>query len=218
MTQSIAAVRARAARVRRRGRGPRLPGHRRRRLLLRDVPRRGAGARRRRPRARHPRGRLRRRHDVRGHRHAAGADGRVDDARDAGASARAAGCSAPTATSCRSRTSRSTSCCWSRCSSTRASRGALLAEARRVLKPGGRVVIVVPNDVDDERRPAAAAQVSDPLSGSPDVHDAGGACAAGCATASGSREGFTLPFRAPAVCGEPVLLRRRREATLMSTR
>ena len=48
----------------------------------------------------------------------------------------------------------------------------VLAEARRVLKPGGRAIMVVPNDGDDERRAAGARQVSDRLSGSPDVHDA----------------------------------------------
>ena len=61
--------RARAPRVCRRSRRPRLAGHRRRRLLLRDVPRRGAGACRRTARARHPRSRLRRGDDVRRHAH-----------------------------------------------------------------------------------------------------------------------------------------------------
>ena len=85
----------------------------------------------------------------------------------------------------------------------------LLAEARRVLKPGGRAVIVVPNDVDDERRTAAARQVSDSLSRSPDLHDAG-------RMRAWLRDGFRIArgFHAAvpraAVCREPLLLRRRR--------
>ena len=71
----------------------------------------------------------------------------------------------------------------------------VLAEARRVLKPGGRAIMVVPNDVDDERGPAAARQISDPLSGSSDVHDAGDACAAGSRDGFRVAEEFTLPFR-----------------------
>ena len=48
----------------------------------------------------------------------------------------------------------------------------MLAEARRVLKPGGRAIMVVPNDVTMSAGRLLLAQVSDPLSGSPDVHDA----------------------------------------------
>ena len=62
----------------------------------------------------------------------------------------------------------------------------LLAEARRVLKPGGKVVIVVPNDLTMSAGRLLLAKFPDSLSRSPDDHHAGADARAGCATGSGS--------------------------------
>ena len=48
----------------------------------------------------------------------------------------------------------------------------LLAEARRVLKPGGRVVMVVPNDWTMSAGRLLLGKFPDSLSRSPDLHDA----------------------------------------------
>ena len=72
----------------------------------------------------------------------------------------------------------------------------LLAEARRVLKPGGRVVMVVPNDVTMSAGRLLLAQFPirypDHLTFTTPRTDA----RAGCADGSGSSRRFTLPFRA----------------------
>ena len=169
----------------------------RRRLLLPDVPRGGARSRRRAPRARHPRNRLRRRDDVRRHAGDAPVQMDVSMTRVARASGKcrlllcADGYQLPFADRVVRRR-----CCWSPSSSTRASHGGLLAEARRVLKPGGRVVMVVPNDVHDERRAAAARgsfpiRYPDHLTFTTPAQDARD----GCADGFRMREAFALPFR-----------------------
>ena len=126
---------------------------------------------------------------------APGPDGRVDDARAAAARARPASCSAPTATSCRLRPRSFSTCCSIAVLEHTSEPWRLLAEARRVLKPGGAPLIVVPNDVTMSVGRLLLLKWPHPLSGSPDVHDAAPhAPLAGDGFAI--REAFPLPFRA----------------------
>src|SRR5262249_14416204 len=64
--------------------------------------------------------------------------------------------------------------------------------------------------LDDEPGPAAAAEVSDPVSRSPDVHHAGTDAALDVRRLPYGR-GLHAAVPIPALCREPVLLRRRRE-------
>ena len=125
--------------------------------------------------------------------------------------------SAATATSCRLPTARSRRVLLIAMLEHTSEPWRVLAEARRVLKPGGRAIIVVPNDVTMSAGRAGAGQVSDPLSRSPDVHDAGPhAPLAGGRLPRHGRVSAAVP--AAAVRGESLLLHRSRRRVDESVR
>ncbi len=87
----------------------------------------------------------------------------------------------------------------------------MLAEARRVLKAGRTGDHGRPQRRHDERRTAAARQVSDPISGSPDVHHARADAPVAERRIPDSRS-VHAAVPASAICREPLLLRRCRAA------
>ena len=101
----------------------------------------------RRAQPRHPRGRLRRRHDVRRHQHHARSRWTCRCGACSSRATRASRRSAATAITCRLPTRSFSVVLLIAMLEHTSEPWRVLAEARRVLKPGGRAIIVVPNDV-----------------------------------------------------------------------